>query len=117
MTIETIISTMVDRIVGRFQPARVVLFGSYARGTAIESSDVDLLVVMGDVQDKRRAAVEIRRSLGDLTISKDIVVTTPDEIASRGDVVGSILHTALREGVTVYRKVGQYGLRTPTWPN
>ena len=51
MTIETIISTMVDRIVRRFQPARVVLFGSYARGTAIESSDVDLLVVMGDVQD------------------------------------------------------------------
>ena len=117
MTIETIISTMVDRIVGRFQPARVVLFGSHARGTAIESSDVDLLVVMSDVQDKRRAAVEIRRSLGDLTISKDIVVTTPDEIASRGDVVGSILHTALREGVTVYRKVGPYGLRTPTWPN
>ena len=117
MTIETIISTMVDRIVGRFQSARVVLFGSYARGTAIESSDVDLLVVMGDVQDKRRAAVEIRRSLGDLTISKDIVVTTPDEIASRGDVVGSILHTALREGVTVYRKVGPYGLRTPTWLN
>ena len=117
MTIETIISTMVDRIVGRFQPARVVLFGSHARGTAIESSDVDLLVVMSDVQDKRRAAVEIRRSLGDLTISKDIVVTTPDEIASRGDVVGSILHTALREGVTVYRKVGLYGLRTPTWLN
>lgn len=104
MTVETIISTMVERIVGRFQPARVVLFGSYARGTAIESSDVDLLVVMGNVQDKRRAAVEIRRSLGDLPVSKDIVVTTPDEIASRGDVVGSILHAALREGVTVYEQ-------------
>ena len=104
MTSETIISTMVDRIVGRFQPSRVVLFGSYARGTAIESSDVDLLVVMGDVQDKRRAAVEIRRSLGDLPISKDIVVTTPDEIVSRGDVVGSVLHAALREGVTVYER-------------
>ena len=104
MTAETIISTMVDRIVGRFQPSRVVLFGSYARGTAIESSDVDLLVVMGDVQDKRRTAVDIRRSLGDLPISKDIVVTTPDEIVSRGDVVGSVLHAALREGVTVYER-------------
>ena len=56
MTAETIISTMVDRIVGRFQPARVVLFGSYARGTAIESSDVDLLVVMRNGTDKRRTA-------------------------------------------------------------
>ena len=104
MTTETIISAMVDRIVGRFQPSRVVLFGSHARGTAIESSDVDLLVVMGDVQDKRRTAVAIRRSLGDLPISKDIVVTTPDEIVSRGDVVGSVLHAALREGVTVYER-------------
>ena len=104
MTVETIISTMVERIVGRFQPARIVLFGSYARGTAIESSDVDLLVVMGNVQDKRRAAVEIRRSLGDLPVSKDIVVTTPDEIVNRGEVVGSVLHAALREGVTVYEQ-------------
>ena len=104
MTAETIISTMVDRIVGRFQPSRVVLFGSYARGTAIESSDVDLLVVMADVPDKRRTAVEIRRSLGDLPISKDIVVTTPDEIMSRGHVVGTVLHAALREGTVVYER-------------
>ena len=104
MTAETIISTMVDRIVGRFHPARVVLFGSYARGTAIESSDVDLLVVMADVPDKRRTAVEIRRSLGDLPISKDIVVTTPDEIMSRGHVVGTVLHAALREGTVVYER-------------
>ena len=48
MTAETIISTMVDRIVGRFQPSRVVLFGSQARGDANEWSDVDLLVVMAE---------------------------------------------------------------------
>ena len=104
MTTETIISTMVDRIVGRFDPSRVVLFGSYARGTAIESSDVDLLVVMGNGTDKRRTAVEIRRSLGDLPVSKDIVVATPDEVTSRGNVVGTVLHAALREGRVVYER-------------
>ena len=104
MTAEAIISTMVDRIVGRFQPSRVVLFGSYARGTAIESSDVDLLVVMGNGTDKRRTAVEIRRSLGDLPVSKDIVVATPDEITSRGHVVGTVLHAALREGRVIYER-------------
>ena len=83
MTTETAIATMVDRIVGRFHPSRVVLFGSQARGTANEWSDVDLLVVMGDAPDKRRAAVEMRRLLGDMPVSKDIVVTTPDEIARR----------------------------------
>lgn len=104
MTTETIISTMVDRIVRRFDPTRVMLFGSYARGTAIESSDVDLLVVMGNGTDKRHTAVEIRRSLGDLLVSKDIVVATPDEITSRGNVVGTVLHSALREGRVVYER-------------
>ena len=104
MTAETIIATMVERIVGRFQPSRVVLFGSQARGDANEWSDVDLLVVMGNVPDKRRAAVEIRRLLGDLPISKDIVVTTPDEIARRGYMVGTVLHAALREGKVVYER-------------
>ena len=104
MTSEAIISTMVDRIVGRFGPSRVVLFGSQARGTAREHSDVDLLVVMGNGTDKRRTAVEIRRSLGDLPVSKDIVVATPDEIARRGSVVGSVLHAALREGRVIYER-------------
>ena len=93
---------MVDRIVGQFEPSRVVLFGSWARGTAIEGSDLDLLVVMNQVADKRRAAIEMRRSLGDLPVSKDIVVATHDEIASRGHVVGTVLHAALRDGKVVY---------------
>ena len=104
MTTEAIISTMVDRIVGRFSPSQVVLFGSQARGTASEHSDVDLLVVMGNGTDKRRTAVEIRRSLGDLPVSKDIVVATPDEVARLGNVVGSVLHAALREGRVVYER-------------
>ncbi len=104
MTTETIIPTMVDRIVARFQPSRVVLFGSRARSGASRSSDVDLLVVMDGAPDKRRAAVEMRRLLGDLPVSKDIVVTTPDEIATRGQVFGTVLHAALREGRVVYER-------------
>jgi predicted nucleotidyltransferase len=104
MTLETTISTMVDRIVGQFRPSRVLLFGSQARGTAHEGSDVDLLVVMRNGTDRRCVAVEIRRALGDLPVSKDIVVATPDEIASRGQVVGTVLHTALREGRVIYEQ-------------
>ena len=64
MTSEAVISDMVDRIVSRFDPTQVLLFGSQVRGSANEWSDVDLLVVMTEVTDKRRAAIEIRRSLG-----------------------------------------------------
>ena len=103
MTAE-IISTMVARIVGQFQPTSILLFGSQARGDAKESSDVDLLVVMREVPDKRQAAIEIRRSLRDLPVSKDIVVATPDEVARRRHVVGTIIHAALREGRVVYEQ-------------
>ena len=104
MTNQAIVDTMVERIVARFQPARILLFGSRARGTDNRWSDVDLLVVMDEVEDKRRAAVEMRRALGDLSVSKDIVVTTHEEIARRGNVVGSVLRAALREGKVVYER-------------
>jgi len=43
---ERLIKEMVQRIVAGFNPEKVILFGSYARGTAGTDSDVDLLVVM-----------------------------------------------------------------------
>ncbi len=87
MTNQAIVDTMVERIVVRFHPARILLFGSRARGTDNRGSDVDLLVVKDEVEDKRRAAVEMGRALGDLSVSKDIVVTTHEEIARRGNVL------------------------------
>lgn len=104
MTTEPIVATMVERIVARFQPSRILLFGSRARGTANRWSDVDLLVVMEEVTDKRRSAVEMGRVLSDLPVSKDVIVTTPEEIARRGHLVGSILRAALRDGEVVYER-------------
>ena len=101
---ETFISTMVDRIVEAFQPAQIVLFGSHARGTATERSDVDLLVILPNVSDKRDTAIEIRRVLGDLPVCKDIVVATSEEIARRGHLVGTVLRSALREGKVIYER-------------
>ena len=104
MTTAEIITTMVNRIVGQFQPTRILLFGSQARGDANESSDVDLLVIMRRVPDKRQAAIEIRRLLRDLPVSKDIVVATPEEVTRRKHVVGTIIHAALRDGRVIYEQ-------------
>lgn len=101
---EDIVRTMVERIVERFRPLRIVLFGSRARGEAGRWSDVDLLVVLPNGTDKRQAAVEILRALGDLPACKDIVVTTPEEIERRGQLVGTVLRPALREGKVLYER-------------
>jgi predicted nucleotidyltransferase len=92
----------VDRIVRQFKPLRVILFGSWARGDAQPDSDIDLLVVLPQVDNKRQAAIRIGNALSDLPVSKDIVVTTPAEIATRSHVVGSILQPAVKEGKVIY---------------
>lgn len=104
MTTIELIADMTDRIARDFHPLRIILFGSHARGDATADSDVDLLVVLPEVANKRQAAIEIRRALRDLPISKDIVVTTPDEIARRGDLIGPVLRPALREGKVLYER-------------
>lgn len=96
------IPLIVDRIVRGFQPLAIVLFGSQARGESRWDSDVDLLVVLPTLENKRRSAIEIMRSLRDLPAAVDVFVTTPDEIARRGDSVDTILRPALREGSVLY---------------
>lgn len=101
------IPVMVDRIVKRFHPLRIVLFGSHARGEAHDGSDVDLLVVMPDSWSgvrKREAAVAMLGELSDLPVFKDVVVTTPEEIARRGQLVGTVLRLALQEGKVLYEQ-------------
>jgi predicted nucleotidyltransferase len=96
------LSEAVDRIVQKFHPIRIILFGSWARGSAREDSDLDLLVVLPKVEHKRKAAIEVLRALNGLPIAKDVIVTTPSEIKERGQVVGNILRPALEEGKVVY---------------
>jgi HEPN domain-containing protein/predicted nucleotidyltransferase len=91
-----------DRIVVGWQPSRVILFGSHARGDAQWDSDIDLLVVLPHSDDQRRVAGEIRDALADLPVAKDILVTTPEEVERRGRVVGTVLFAALHEGQVIY---------------
>ena len=95
---------MTDRIVTRFDPVRVILFGSQARGDAGTHSDVDLLVILDEVKDRRQEAIRIRQILADLPVAKDIFVATPEELRLRGNLVGSILRPALREGKILYER-------------
>jgi superfamily II DNA or RNA helicase/predicted nucleotidyltransferase len=96
------IDLMVDRLKAQFAPERIVLFGSHARGEADSNSDIDLLVVLHDVADRHDAAVQMREALADLPLPIDIVVATPSEVDQYGELVGTVLRPALRDGRELY---------------
>jgi len=98
------IRQMVERIVTQFQPEKIILFGSHARGDGTADSDVDLLVVMNVNGSKRRQAVAIDLSLEGIPLPADIIVTTPKELGIYHDTVGSIIREAVHEGKVLYER-------------
>ncbi len=101
---EDYLPEVVDRIVRAFQPLRIILFGSVARGEASPDSDVDLLVVVPEVWHRREQQVAIRRVLADLPISKDVIVVTPEEVEQSRWRVDSVVWPAVQDGKTLYER-------------
>lgn len=99
---DAMLELMTRRIAERFDPEKVILFGSRARGDARPDSDYDLLVVFSACLDKRQSAISLGKALSDLLASKDILVATSAEIDS--DRPSAIVRSALRDGRTVYER-------------
>ena len=95
---------IVTKIVDNHDPIRIILFGSYARGTTGKHSDIDLLVVM-DNGKKEGAGARIINTLAFVSdIPQDIVVTAPDDIERIGDDTGYVIYYALKDGITLYER-------------
>jgi excisionase family DNA binding protein len=94
---------IVGRIVRVVNPAKIVLFGSRARGDAREDSDYDLLVIVDAATDRRALRIAIRRSFDDLAVAADVVVATTEEASGRipGRPAG-VVYWALQGGHVVY---------------
>lgn len=106
-TLHEWLPAIVERVVEKFDPLRIIVFGSVARGEVNYDSDIDLLVVFYEVEreKKRNLTVDIRRALARFPVPKDIIVTDVDEIRRRGHLVGPMLRPALEEGRVVYERL------------
>lgn len=98
------IPEMVERIVQEFDPQKIILFGSHARGDANRWSDIDLLVVFDEPVDNGEMAVAIMRILRGFGVAKDVVVTDFDTLERRGLRIGTVYRPALLEGTVVHER-------------
>jgi predicted nucleotidyltransferase len=87
-----------------FGAEKVILFGSYAQGTAKQDSDIDLLVVAHTKLPPNERYAAVRRLLGDYPAGFDIVVETPEEFAQWRTVVNHIVYFADRYGKVLYER-------------
>jgi len=100
--LERLTDQIVKRIVQRFHPERIILFGSAVRGNATPDSDLDLPVVVPVEGLKREKQLAIRKSLRGIQVPVDIIVSTPEEFGWRRKIVGTIEYPAVREGKVLY---------------
>jgi predicted nucleotidyltransferase len=84
-----------------YQPQRIILFGSVARGEADAESDLDVLVI----KDTAEAFVHRLERMAELCppgVYADILVYTPEELREMVDDGNPFIIQALQEGKVVY---------------
>ncbi len=103
------IQRYVRAVAERFQPERVILFGSYAYGQPNADSDVDLLVVM-PARNQMDQAVRIRLAF-QAPFPLDLIVRTPKNLKWRLHEGDWFLREIVSEGIVLYEKTDE-GLGT-----
>ena len=98
----SVIRRFARRVAERFQPDKIILFGSYAYGTPHADSDVDILVV---VPARNQLDMAVRIDLAcDPPFPLDIIVRTPKNMKWRLEEGESFLREIVAKGKVLYEK-------------
>ena len=102
-----LVERTLQRLIRAFAPEKILLFGSWAKGTRHVGSDIDLLIIAdlpgSPVAHARRA----RQLAADSFPAIDIVFATPEEVASAASAKSPFLLSILGTGIVVYRRDGE----------
>jgi len=87
-----------------YEPEKIILFGSAARGDTDEYSDLDLIVIKKT--DKRFVERLVEAgSFIPLELSVDILVYTPEEFQAMIEEGNPFIEEALKDGKVLYKKI------------
>jgi HEPN domain-containing protein len=101
---------LLDSIVAHFNPQRVILFGSTARGETGPDSDIDLLVVVDDdAPNEIFTAKSVRAARACYRGAADILPYRASNLRTRAQARASLAATVLREGITLYEREAEMG--------
>lgn len=99
LTADPTLAEIVRRLVAAYQPERIYLFGSKARGDEGPDSDYDLLVVVPDgAPPERKRSTLAYKVLWGTRAAADVLVCSRGYFDARLHLKASLPGTVLREG-------------------
>ena len=103
MESDAVLAELVRRLVDAYEPERIYLFGSKARGDTDADSDYDLLVVVPDdaPAERKRSRLAYERLWG-TGVAADVLVWKESEFDKRLHLKASLPATVVREGKLLY---------------
>jgi predicted nucleotidyltransferase len=100
--IDNEIKYVVDQIVSKYTPSKIILFGSAARGEYDGLNDLDFMVVKQDVPSIGIDRLRELDSLIDRNIAVDLLVYRPEEIEERTRLGDPFILGIIKEGRVLY---------------
>jgi uncharacterized protein len=100
---DPLLAEIVRRLVAAYQPERIYLFGSKARGDAGPDSDYDLMVIVADdVPPERRSSRLAYVALRGTRTAADVLVWARTAFEVRLPLRASLPAAVMREGKLLY---------------
>jgi uncharacterized protein len=90
-----------QEVINKFQPEKIILFGSYAYGKPNQDSDVDLLIILPFEGRSVQKAIEIRLAI-DYHFPLDLIARTPQAIQQRLEMGDFFIRDILQKGRILY---------------
>ena len=97
------IQKFVQQLVSKFNPEKIILFGSFAYGKPSKSSDIDLLVIMKTNLRPIEQEVAIRKAIS-RNFPLDLIVFTPSQLREREKMGDFFIKTILEKGKILYER-------------
>lgn len=92
------------KIADKFNPEQIILFGSYAKGTQGNGSDIDLLIIQETELPSYKRGIDIRLSLIGTKMPIDILVYTKNEFEKEKNDKHSFLFSAIKTSKILYER-------------
>ncbi|OGW61637.1 MAG: hypothetical protein A2V83_01715 [Nitrospirae bacterium RBG_16_64_22] len=101
---ENVIHEVIRRIIAKYQPKRIVLFGSHAYGSPGPDSDIDLLIIKETKERPIDRRVAVRKIISDPSRRTpiEILVLTSDEIQARREIGDQFIEEIMTGGEVLY---------------